>query len=517
MRRPGTRSAAGGRRNRGPHPITIALVAIAIVLFITYYAFAQQIPFVSHPFRLHALVTNSVAVRADSPVRIAGIDVGTVQGVSPAGRSSSIELTVDGNGLPIHRDATITIRDRLFLEGGYYLELDPGSPSAPTLNSGETIPQSQTRTPVQFYQVLSTLNAPARTSLENLLNTLNDSLSSIDSHGNPVPRPGVFGLKRTIPLLTPVLKDVALISRGLRGTGPGDVQTLLSSASDVTTTLQQSSPQLADLLTSLNRVAGALASTDGSLAQSISALDQTLRVAPSSLSAVDRALSPVGQLGAALDPSLKLAPPLLDGLNRAVTELAAVVAPGERDRLLTALKAAFQQFPFLVTQLGTVFPVTKNVTDCLQSHVTPVLTSAVKDGALSSGRPVWQDFVHALVGLAGQGSNFDANGHWDRFTEGVGTNTLAGLGTLPLVGQLVGDVPSAGSNLQGARPAWVGDLTNDVYQPGVPCTTQATPNLTAVTAAPDLRSAGSGPPVSQSTVSSLVRTLQRALTQAGGR
>jgi hypothetical protein len=381
------------------------------------------------------------------------------------------------------------------------------------LKSGDTIPQSQTQTPVQFYQVLSTLNAPARASLEGLLNNLNDAFSSIDSHGNAVAHPGVIGLKQAIPQFTPVFKDFAVINRALRGTSPGDVETLLSSAADVFTTLQQSSPQLADLVTSLNGVAGALASADGSLAQSVSGLDQTLQVTPGSLSAVDRALPPVNALSVALDPSLKLAPPLLDGLTQAVTELTAIVSQPERGRLLTSLKAAFQQFPALVTQLGTLFPITKQVTDCLRTNVTPAFTAKLKDGPLSSGRPVWQDFVHGLVGLAGQGANFDANGHWDRFSEGVGTDTLVGLGSLPIVGQLVGDVPSAGSNLQGARPAWVGDLTNNVYQPGVPCTTQAPPNLAADTVAPDLRSAGATPPVAKSTVTRALRALESAAKQ----
>ena len=54
-------------------------------------------------------------------------------------RATRVAFTVDSSGLPIHRDATIRVRDRLFLEGGYYLELDPGSPSAPTLHDGDLI------------------------------------------------------------------------------------------------------------------------------------------------------------------------------------------------------------------------------------------------------------------------------------------------------------------------------------------------------------------------------------------
>src|SRR5207302_9414907 len=101
---------------------------------------------------LNALATNSLNVRGGDPVRIGGIDVGQVVAVVPAGNESRIEMTLRGAALPIHRDATIRIRDRLFLEGSYYLELDPGTPSAPSIGDGSTLPTAQISSPVQFFQ-----------------------------------------------------------------------------------------------------------------------------------------------------------------------------------------------------------------------------------------------------------------------------------------------------------------------------------------------------------------------------
>src|SRR2546421_3716924 len=177
MTRAALRSHRPVSRKRGLHPLAIAAIVIAGTVLITFYAFNRGLPFAPQ-FTLYALVNNSVNVRGDSPVRIAGIDVGHVSGVAPAGQASKIVFTVNNNGLPIHKDATIRVRDRLFLEGGYYLELDPGSPSAPLLHDGDTIPESQTSTPVQFYNVLSTFDLATRTNLRNLLETLNQGLSS---------------------------------------------------------------------------------------------------------------------------------------------------------------------------------------------------------------------------------------------------------------------------------------------------------------------------------------------------
>src|SRR5205085_2480 len=86
------------------------------------------------------------------------------------------------------------IRDRLFLEGGYYLELDPGTPPAPDLHDGDTIPMSQTSTPVQFYQVLSTFDVAARASLRQLLDTLNQGFSP--QPGQPLSDSGAAGAGR---------------------------------------------------------------------------------------------------------------------------------------------------------------------------------------------------------------------------------------------------------------------------------------------------------------------------------
>src|SRR5205823_6293227 len=152
--------------------------------------------------------------------------------------------------------------------------------------------------------------------------------------------------------------------------------------------------------TSLNRTSTALASADGALAQSVLGVDQTLQVAPGALTAIDHALPPLVNLAQALDPSLKLSPPLLDSLTSGVQQLAAVVAPGQRGPLLASLKATFQEFPVVLTELGKAFPIGKIVTDCLQSHLLPTLQKQVPDGPLSTGRPVWQDFVHFLPNVA---------------------------------------------------------------------------------------------------------------------
>ena len=61
------------------------------------------------------------------------------------------------------------IRPRIFLEGNWFVELQPGSPSAPTFSSGATIPITQTSNPVQLDQVLDALNSDTRANLQKFL------------------------------------------------------------------------------------------------------------------------------------------------------------------------------------------------------------------------------------------------------------------------------------------------------------------------------------------------------------
>ena len=498
-------------RKKGMPALWIAAIMIAIPLFVTYYAFHKALPFTSE-YTDYVIVPNSVNVRVDSPVRIAGIDVGAVKGTAPAGTGTKITFTLDDAALPIHRDATITVRDRLFLEGGYYLQLNPGSPSAPVTPEGFTIQRQNTATPIQFFQVLSTFDLAARANLNSLLRTSNVAFSP--RAGAPESDSGAGGFKQAIPALTPVLKDTAWISQSLTGTHAGDVERLLQSSANVFGTLAQSKANLGDLVTGLNRVSSALASSDGALAQSVSGIDQTLQAAPPALTAVDRALPPLDQLAGALTPTLQASPPLLRSLNATAAELLAVVSPSQRARLISALNTTLAAFPSTLRAIGTVFPTTKPVTDCLRTHIVPMLNRAVPDGALSSGMPVWKDFVHMLPSLSEASGDFDANGPYIRVLAGAGTNSLTGGLTDTLtgvLGRLKGIAPGGGS-IQGSTPKWFGTLTNAVFRPDVECTSQALPSLGSPSAAPDLTPTST--PASNTSPGAVLNALARLTHQS---
>jgi hypothetical protein len=186
---------------------------------------------------------------------------------------------------------------------------------------------------------------------------------------------------------------------------------------------------------------------------------------------------------------LKIAPPLIAQVTGAVDELGTLVAPAERTKLLTALNGVFVSLPSLVRRLGGLFPVTKPVTDCVRTHIAPILLSSVPDGSLSTGQPVWEEFAHAIVGLAGASQNYDANGHTLRLIIGAGLETVTGV--LPGLGKVIATLPGTGPML-GARPTWVGPLTAGDFNPGAPCAEQPLPSLASPTASPDFTRVAAG-------------------------
>ena len=151
-----------------------------------------------------------------SPVRIAGVNVGKVTKVKPGpGTTAIVEMAIDDGGRPIHRDATLKIRPRLFLEGNFYVDLKPGSPSAPELRDGGTIPLANTATPVQLDQVLSALN---KRHARQPANARRAGWAARSRTAGPR-----RSTRRSRPAV-PAYKGAAVLAQSARGTQPGDLR-----------------------------------------------------------------------------------------------------------------------------------------------------------------------------------------------------------------------------------------------------------------------------------------------------
>jgi phospholipid/cholesterol/gamma-HCH transport system substrate-binding protein len=457
------------RHHRGLSPFAIGLLAIAGIALFVYLAFAQSIPFTKR-FEIRGVFSSSNQIRKGNPVRIAGVDVGKVTAIENGpGTTQIVKMSIDEDAQPIHADATMKIRPRVFLEGGYFIELRPGSPSAPRLKRGGTVPLPQTAVPVQFHQVLSALNRPSRAGFQRILAEAATSLEG----------GGAEGLRRVFPPLAPTLRDAAWLAEAARGTRPGDLPRLIDATSRVTGVMAARSQQLADSVTSLNRVASALASDDAALAASVRELDRVLIEAPDALDALDRTLPTLERFARAIRPGVRIAPPVLDKAADLLVQMDLLArspdSPADLARLVIQVRPVLPELPRLSLLSRGLFPFVGPIVTCLRDNVAPVLKTKLDDGHLSTGRPVWQDLVHALTGFAAGAQSFDANGPWNRYLATAGPEGFS-TGNVPGVGQLVG---STSEPIAGARPVWRGTRGYPPFRPDQPCTQQKPPDLRA--------------------------------------
>ncbi len=133
-------------------PFTAGLIAVVLIAAATYFAFTKNNPF-SNPYVLNAVFENTNRLANRSPVRIAGVEVGQVVNVEPLADGSGlvrVKMEIADEGLPIKKDAQLKVRSRLFLEGNYFVDLQPGTPGSENLDDGDTVPPNQTASPVQF-------------------------------------------------------------------------------------------------------------------------------------------------------------------------------------------------------------------------------------------------------------------------------------------------------------------------------------------------------------------------------
>src|SRR3984893_11188336 len=128
------------------NPLRVGIVFLVILVIAVYFGFTKSIPF-RHHYKLKAVFATGVNIRPKAPVRIAGGDVGKVTSLVRRGDTGLVSMEIESKALPIHSDATVKIRPRIFLEGNWVVELQPGSPSASALSSCATLPITHTAAP----------------------------------------------------------------------------------------------------------------------------------------------------------------------------------------------------------------------------------------------------------------------------------------------------------------------------------------------------------------------------------
>ncbi len=438
------------------------VIAAVVIALAVYLAFGGPTPLAGSPFVLKAVFTSQTQLHIPSPVRIAGVDVGQVTSVQRIGNGSQgavITMDIDQQGLPVHANATAAIQSRIFLEGNFYVALEPGTPNAPTLDSGATLPAANTSGPVQLDRVLAALTSNTRANLQTLVqgfgNALNEPPTAAQDRGQD---PSVRGLtaaqalNQSLRYSAGAFKASAIVNQALLGTQPHDLSGAVQGNEEVFRALASRQNQLASLVTTFDSTMGALAARQQDLSATIAALPPLLRTANRALSSLNASFGPTQTFAKALLPSLTELDPTIGAALPWLAQATALVSPSELGGLVADLTPAVQQTASALQATTKLLSQSDTLARCVTHNLVPTGDEVIADPPLNSGVPVYQELLQTAVGLAGAGQNFDGNGRYLRSSPAGGsipvqTSNLGNQG--PLFGDAV---------LQplGTRPAWPG-------------------------------------------------------------
>ena len=470
------------RKDRtGINPWKAGAIASIIVIIGVWFGFTKHVPF-THGFRLKAVFASANSIRKNSPVRIAGVNVGVVKSISrdPNSNAAVVTMEIQDKGLPIHNDAQLMIRPRIFLEGNFFVDLKPGTPSAPKLGDGDTIPVTHTSDPVQLDQVLTALQSDTRTDLQDFLIGYGKALNAQPPGGGTT---GAQALNRATRHAAPALRDTAIVGQALLGTQPHDLSQLVASLGKVSTALDSREAALKDLITNFNTTVAATAAESGNLQASIRELGPTLQSANRALTSLDASFPPTRAFASDILPGVKATAATIDASFPWIAQTRKLLGKTELRGLARELRRSSPSLAKLTDQTLQFLPQLDLADKCATNVILPAGDVKLQDGPLSTNEANYKEFWQGMVGLSSEGQNFDGNGMYVRFQPGGGTQTLS-LGPASLSGDALFTNPA--TKPVGTRPIYPGK--RPPYRPDVPCYTQTLPDFNGPAA-----SVGAGP------------------------
>jgi phospholipid/cholesterol/gamma-HCH transport system substrate-binding protein len=276
-----------GKSFSSRNPLPIGAIGLVFILVLLYAAFnAENLPLIGGGTQYSAYFTESANLKKDDDVRIAGVKVGKVQGVSLEGDKGLVKATFTVKNGYVGDQSVVQIKLKTLL-GAKYLDID--SIGRGKQDPGKTIPVSRTKSPLDVY--------PAFTELTNTIDKLNtDQLA----------------------------KAFQTLAQDFTGT-PQYVRSAVSGLSRLSQTIASRNEQLGQLLSAANSVTGTLADRDADLAQLLRDGNLLLEELNARRDAIHQLLINTQVLSAQLQglvaDNQKTIKPLLNNLDKVLTLL----------------------------------------------------------------------------------------------------------------------------------------------------------------------------------------------------
>lgn len=357
----------------------IAMIGLAVLGLVV--AAIRPDPF-THRYSIWAKFDNVNGLGSiDRDVRIAGVNSGEIGEVRRVGDDALVELQVNDD-VVVHDDAQVALRPHTLFEGSAYVDLRPGSPSAPDIEPGATIPRQRTRVYVSFDDALRVLNEPVRRHLHALL------LSLPSATGGKAPQ----ALQRTLKGAPELTRDLAPAAAALQGSSGTELEGAIGGMAQTIDELARREGSLRPLAERADRTLAALE------VDNADPLDRALAALPGPLETLrDRG----DEIGGLIDRSGELA----TKLQPALVEL----APALRDLrpILVQATPAIRRAVPLVDAIATVMrratsaaPGLKRLLDILRPGQN-ILDERVLPAMLRKSRLGQPTYLQLMAGFAG--------------------------------------------------------------------------------------------------------------------
>ena len=217
----------------------IGAVVLAVAALALFSAVTHNIPLLrGEPGRVvRAEFASANQVSARTPVRVAGVEVGKVDEVGPgrAPGTAIVTMRITNDDIVLKRDAQADIRWRTLLGGNMYIDIRPGSSSAPALD-GEVIPVDRTSSQVELDDVNQVFDGQTAEAERTLLREFRRGFADPESAG------------AAIEALGPSLRTVGRGVEPLRGTESDDLRRLVAATAQTVEGLGRDSAALRDLV-----------------------------------------------------------------------------------------------------------------------------------------------------------------------------------------------------------------------------------------------------------------------------
>jgi ABC-type transporter Mla subunit MlaD len=422
------------RRNHslGMPPLRAGLIVIVIALIGCFFAFTKKVP-LRHHYTVNAVVKNSNLIAPGSPVRIAGVTVGKVSKVDRYRDTSmgEIAMQIGNNGLPIHKDATLKIRPRLFLEGNFYVDLQPGTPSGPRIDDGDLIPVTQTSTPVQIDQILTALQSDTRGNLQQTLQGVGAAFGSTPSAADDADQvPSVRGLtggqalNKAFATSPQALTGTAKVTTGLLGTEPHDLSRTIDGVGRAAAGLAAYERDLAPLVTNLNATMANLAGHATEISSAVDKLGPTVQAADGAFGSLTTAAAPTATFARNLAKSVPELPATIKASEPWLAQAKQLLTKEELGGLLDELQPGTADLAQLGHATKLWLPKITEFNQCITKVILPTGNIKVDDDEFSANVENYKEFWYAMVGQNGESQSFDGNGALLRLSAAGGGNLI---------------------------------------------------------------------------------------------